>query len=367
MPYYGDRNPYLALLARALESAGANVTLERGGSLRALRRRVEAGCGPDVLHLQWHHRFFVPRSAGWVRTVRRTARFFHDCLALRRAGVSLVWTVHNIFNHEGRRLRWERAACRLLARLVDRLIVHCPSAVPLVAAAYGIGPDRIEVAPHGHYGEWYPPPLSRERARSQLGLPLTARILLFFGQIREYKGLEALLADFAAVEDPNLRLVVLGEPRDRALAAALEEGAARDPRVTLHLAFVPEDQLVIYVSACDAVILPYTESLTSGAAVLAAGHERPVIAPRLGCMQEFSETGGLLYDPEEPGALVRVLRAAGSAPLDQMGAVARDWAQGHPWSATAERLIAIYRALGTRKRSRDGVVADYHMTKPAGP
>ena len=340
-PHGGDTNPYQKLLASSLEAFGLKVQLARSSHrfFRLWGLVLENGW-PDVIHLQWHHKFFKGRSLPWA--VLRTALFYLQWLTLRLLGVRFVWTVHNVVNHEEYQAGWELLACRLLARVVDGVIVHCAAAVPTIAAAYRVAPERLRIVPIGHYADWYSPASPKEEARRMLRLAADARIILFFGQVRSYKGLDRLLETFATLEAENVRLILLGEPKPASLGRSLSAQAAMDPRVVTCFEFIDNDRLINYLNACDLVVLPYEDSLTSSAAVLAASYGRPPLMPRLGCMSEFPPEAAILYDPEMRDGLRIALKYALSAPLEEMGAAAKRYIEQFPWSLVAARTLAVY-------------------------
>lgn len=345
IPHYGDGNPYLRLLSSALEDRQVRVSLGRVWGWVPLWAAVRRSGRPDLVHLHWQHRFFVPKHGGWIRTWAATALFFAQFLSLRATGTRFVWTVHNITNHEGHRERWELAASKLLARLVDRLIVHCHAVLPTVAAAYRVPPERIDVCPHGTYGDWYRGPATRADARDALGLPTESRILLYFGLIRPYKGVDRLIRTFREIEGAALRLVVLGMPKAPGLESTIRELACRDPRVEAHLEFVEDDRLAAYLKACDAVVLPYRDSLTSGAAVLAGAAHRPVVMPKLGCAREYPDGSGYFYDPGDPEGLRNALERACREDTDVRGEAAARYVAQFTWDNVAGTLSSIYGAV----------------------
>lgn len=335
-------NPYMTLLINALSAAGVEVAAPVSGRFH-LWKSVFVKRRPDVVHLQWQHDYFTGATR-WL-AFRRSTQFLVQILGLRLARVPVAWTVHNIVNHEGRQARWESLMCRILARTVSALIVHCDEAVEAVATAYGVDPKRIRVVPHGHYADVYPAPREKELARRSLGIDSAARVLLFFGQVRPYKGLEELLDAFAKLEDPDIRLVVAGEPKF-GMEDVLQARAERDPRVNARLEFLPDDDLLDYIAACDLVVLPYRKSLTSGAAILAFSSGRPVVAPRLGCMRGFPPEAAVLFDPESCDGLETALREALSKPLEKMGQAGRDHVARFPWSRVANQTIEVYQEAG---------------------
>lgn len=332
-------NPYKELLVKALEAAGAEVKLPLISPL-ALWRSFRVW-RPDVVHLHWQHSSFVGPSLG--QSILRSAKFFSQVLALRVLGASFVWTVHNIVKHEKSFNRWELMMCRVLARNVKLLIVHCPSAVAEVAAAYRIDTDRIRVVPHGRFTEAYPPAIDRSIACKELGIEPEARVILFFGQIRRYKGVPSLVGAFAKLPSASTRLIIAGLPKPRSIAEEIQAQASMDPRVITRFGFIPDDVLVKYLSACDLVALPYRDSLTSGAAILAASYGKPVLAPQIGCMQDFPPGSGIFFDPDDPEGLDNALERMESEPLAAMGKAAERYVHGFSWSLVSALTLDVYR------------------------
>ncbi len=346
-PSVGESNPYQKLLVTSLTEAGVTVSVPQGffSLWKAVLER------PDVVHLQWQHSYF--RSKRLLAGMLRTLLFFAQWLTLRLMGVRFVWTVHNIVNHEKYHVWWELGACRLLARLVETLIVHGQAAIPPVAEAYRISPDKIKVVPHGHYINWYPPAPNQAEARQQLGLSAKSRIFLYFGQVRSYKGLARLLTEFASLKEENVQLILAGKPKPASLGETLLAQAASDKRVVTEFRFIEDERLTAYLSACDLVVLPYRDSLTSGGAVLAASCNRPVLVPNLGCMKELPPETAILYDPEQPDGLQLALEQALRAPLDKMGQAARAYIEQFPWSLVGTGTAAIYRAARSQAHLSD--------------
>jgi beta-1,4-mannosyltransferase len=332
-------NPYIKLLTKSLEAKGVAVHFPPIGRFYMIRAALSHG-RPDIVHLQWQHGYFS--GATLFKGILSSISFFAQVLALRAMGVRFVWTVHNLVNHERALERWELLMSRLLAKSVCRLIVHCPAVVSRVSEAYKVDPQQIRVVPHGNYRGAYPDPIVRNAARANLGLDPKAIVLLFFGLIRGYKGVEQLLGAFGELSSPNTRLVLAGRPRPPELGSALAQRARLDPRISVHFDFIPDDELVAYLSACDVVVLPYRDSLTSGAAILAASYGRPIIAPNVGCMSELPAKAAFLYDPDSPDGLGEALRRALTTPLRAMGVAAQEYVEQFPWSLVSEKTIEVY-------------------------
>ncbi|MCC6832857.1 MAG: glycosyltransferase [Thermoleophilia bacterium] len=310
---------------------------------------VRAG-RPRVLHLHWTHEY-LKGAAGPTRVGRW--RFMSQLRLLRRLGVRIVWTMHNLGGHDGSRHPSEMAVHRELVGLADAVICHCSAAREAAIAAYGLGPAeaaKLHVVPHGSYVGAYPDGLAKAEARVRLGLPADGPVLLFLGAVRGYKGTDELVAAFRAIEDPSARLLIAGRPRGAGIEERLAGAAAIDRRIVVALRFIEDAELQVWLRAADLVVLPFRDILTSGRAILALSFGRPVVAPALGCLPEtVPPTAGVLYDPAAPDALSGALRTALSGDLAAMGAAARARAEALDWGPIAAATAALYRGGPPRR------------------
>jgi glycosyltransferase involved in cell wall biosynthesis len=148
---------------------------------------------------------------------------------------------------------------------------------------------------------------SRADARRALGLD--GNVVLFFGHVRPFKGLDIALRAWRELAS-EVTLVVAGEAwwkgeeAYRALAAGLAN-------VRFDFRFIPDAEIATYFAACDVVLAPYRIEAQSGVALTAFHFARPVIATAVGGLPEIIEEGlnGMLVPPEDPGALARAIDA----------------------------------------------------------
>lgn len=278
-PDYRRDNPYQQLLADALEAEGARVAFPRGYRRGLpLRRMLEQdGQRPDVLHLHWLGPYLKGR--GTIAKALYAVKLLLDVALVRRAGVRLVWTVHNLVGHEQTHPRLELWLRRRLARRADALIVHSPRAAAMVSESYRIAQSRLTVIPHGHYRDVYGPPLPMAEARARLGLPREGRVFLFFGMIRPYKGVLPLVAAWAGAPELHAQgvLVIAGEARDADYRAEVIAAAEGVPNLRLMLGRVPDAEVAALFSAADVVVLLFERALTSGTLVLAQSYGRVIV------------------------------------------------------------------------------------------
>lgn len=339
-------NPYQRRLADALRRRGAEIRLARLGGMLPLLRAAFGRWRPDVLHLHWTHRLSLSRNL--PLTLLKSLRFLAELAVLRLARIRVVWTAHNLVEHERRFPRTELLTQRLAARLYHRIIVHGPEARRVVAQGLAVPPrrrERLLCVPHGHFIGAYPDTVTRQQARRALGVPAQAApVFVHFGRIRPYKGVWQLLRAFHGLALPEAALIVAGQPWDQATADELIRWAVADRRIALHCGFVPDERIQYFMKAADVVVLPYRDILTSGTAMLAMSFGRTVIMPRYGCARDMvGISRGLLYDPEDPQGLAGAMRSATMVDLEARGAACRELALAADWDAIAGRTLAAYR------------------------
>jgi beta-1,4-mannosyltransferase len=337
-------NPYPALLHRAVVAAdpALHCALWRDG---LSWRELLGGGRPQVLHLHWlellyqHYGPTGQRLLLWLNLLLYVT-------AARLLGTRLVYTVHNVWQHEESGRRLYSIAHRWVLRLASAVHVHDDAAKEQLLEQ-GRCRAPVVVIPHGNYITWYDRGGSRETARERLGLAADAFVYLSLGQVRAYKGLEGLLEAFSALPGDEIVLIIAGRPSGRELAARLQAQAVADPRLRLHLYYVPDEELQWTMNAADVAVLPYRRSTTSGAAILALSFGLPVIAPALGPFPALlAEGAGFLYDPQRPEALTAALRAAQDADLEACRHAARARAESLDWAPIGQQLARLYRKVG---------------------
>ncbi|MBE0558173.1 MAG: glycosyltransferase, partial [Proteobacteria bacterium] len=168
---------------------------------------------------------------------------------------------------------------------------------------------RPRFVPHPVY-EIFGQGIPKARAQEQLSLS-SSRVLLFFGYIRPYKGLDVLLEALPRVlQHYPVTLLVVGESYEGTahyLQRTRDLGIADS--VVLHTEYVPNDSVSMYFSACDVVVLPYRSATQSGIVQIAYQFKRPVIATDVGGLSEvvLHEETGLIVPPDDPKALAEAI------------------------------------------------------------
>jgi beta-1,4-mannosyltransferase len=302
--------------------------------------------GPHILHLHFFDE--LTQRPGATATLLRSLLFLALLVALRLRGVRLVWTAHNLRPHETYHLTWGLLVYRCVARWSDRIIAHSRAARTQLEANYGVLPHCV-VIPHGNYIGLYGPLRDRAQCRAALGLAPHGRVLLNFGALRRYKGLEDLLAVFAQLpEHERGTLLIAGAAKDGVYGAAIQQQAAAIGGVRLDLGYIPDAELPTYLAAADLVVLPYHSLLTSGILLWALSYARAVVASAFGPVGELVREGheGFLFTPGDPDSLRGALERALAHPnLDALGQAGLAAARAFDWHKIATATAECYRGV----------------------
>jgi len=343
-PSDNKSNHYIESLSHELEDRDINIVDYPQSTVLPLLWPIICRGRPDVIHIHWFHRFFI--GATWPRTLIKIPRLFVELIIIRALGISLVWTVHNLYSHDRQHPRLEKFLRSAFANgFFDTLIVHCDTARTEVREEYRLGQaTRTVVIPHGHYIDQYPDSPSRDTARDSLSITDDTFVFAFFGQIREYKQVPSLVQTFIDLDAEHCSLLVAGNPASDTIERQIVDAAAgRDDIITV-LDFIADENVPTYFAAADAVVLPYRDILTSGSALLAMSLSRPVIVPRIGCLPQLidQDREGILYDPTEPTGLRRAMERMLHSDTTEMGNRGFDRAATFDWGSIADQTRRVY-------------------------
>jgi glycosyltransferase involved in cell wall biosynthesis len=254
----------------------------------------------------------------------------------------LVLTAHDVLPREPR--AGQLRAQRKLYERVDAVVVHSEHGAGRLRDELGIDPYKIHVIPHGAFTHLADEPLGDRTLPPELA-SVEQPVVLCFGLIRPYKGIDVLLDAWRGIEDAELWIVGLPKMDLAPLRAAAPPGVRFVPR------FVGDDEIPTFFHRADLVVLPYREIDQSGVLATALAFGSPLLLTDVGGFPEVAAAGAAELVP--PGdapalhdALVRLLAdpaararlAAGAEALARPGG-------SHAWDTIAAQHIALYRAL----------------------
>jgi glycosyltransferase involved in cell wall biosynthesis len=349
--------PYDRALARALARAGADVEL--------VTSRFAYGAVPEPDGYAVREAFYrwAPGAPGSrARFAAKLAQHVPDMLAYRRRARAadvvhfewltvqpidvhllprrpLVLTAHDVLPREPR--PGQLKAQKRLYERVDAVIVHSEHGRARLNAL-GIEEEKVHVVPHGAFEH-----LTRQPDERPLPPELAAvegPVVLCFGLIRAYKGVDVLLEAWRGIEGAELWIVGLPRMDLAPLRAAAPPGVRFVPR------FVADVELPAFFRRADLVVLPYREIDQSGVLFTALAFGAPLLLTAIG---GFPEVGaGELVPPGDPAALHRALRRllADDAARGRLAAASRAAAAGpYSWERAAEATLTVYRDLVSRR------------------
>ncbi|WP_318279227.1 glycosyltransferase [Agrococcus baldri] len=268
-------NPYVTMLQTAARAQGTRFdgTVDPRALVSELRSSHEG-----VVHLQWTSP--VTEKARDAAHAEEIVDEVLEALArAREAGRPIIWTVHNVLPHD---TRFRDAAIRLhqgFADLSHLIHVLGSTTQEAIGGLYELPVEKLRVLPHSSYAGIYGAGVPQADARAAIGSGAESTQVLFFGQMRPYKGLEHLFGAAAALQDEHpVELLLAGNPTP-SVRAEIEQLDATEVQVTSALRFIEDDEVADWFSAADVAVLPYRHILNSGSMHLAATYGLPVILP----------------------------------------------------------------------------------------
>src|SRR5690349_3697119 len=238
---------------------------------------------PDVIHYQGTHLWF-DLALPWLRRY------------------PLVFTIHDIRPHPGDSLsqKTPQGIEDFARRQAGELIVHTQYTHNLLLREWPQAAEKTSVIPHIQIGK--APSSSGKELEEDKGL------VLFFGRIWEYKGLEYLIRaePLITAKVPNARLLIAGEGEDFARYRRI---MVHPDRFIIHNEYIPEDRAADYFRRASVVVLPYIEASQSGVIPMAYSAGKPVVATTVGGLPEMVENGrtGYLVPPRDSAQLAEVV------------------------------------------------------------
>ena len=316
---------YRRSAARGLAARGRRAfkLAEHLPDMLRFRRQADA----DVLHYQW---LTLPALDAKLLPPRRPR----------------VMTAHYVLPPEPSRRQLTSA--RRAFSAMDAIVAHSKHGARRLRDLVGVDPDRIRVIHHGAFD--YLTRLPEEKPLPPELEGSEGPVILFFGLLRPYKGIDTLLEAFRRVD--GAELWIAGNPRMD--LAPLRQLAAEAPgRVRFLSRFVEDAAIPALLRRADIVALPYRDVEHSGVLYAALAFGKPLVLSAVGGFPEVAEGGvARLVPPADAAALATVLAelVSDDAARAELGeAAARAAAGSYSWDETARQTLSLYRELLDRR------------------
>jgi glycosyltransferase involved in cell wall biosynthesis len=257
---------------------------------------------PKLFHLLWNNKFEL-----FDRTLLM--------LYYRMLGKKIVLTVHNVNarKRDSNDSSLNRLSLRLQYNFCHHIFVHTERMRSELVSDFRTPKSKVSVIPFGINNTVPNTSLSSTEAKRCLGVSSSDKIMLFFGNIAPYKGLEYLMAAFSALlkKDRSYRLLIVGKPKGppsywNEIRRTIVNSDIGD-RVIEKIEYVPDEATEPYFKAADVLILPYAQVFQSGVLFLGYSFGLPAIAADVGSLKEEIVEGetGFVFKPRDSVDLAR--------------------------------------------------------------
>lgn len=294
---------------------------------------------PDFIIVRYWLPFMAPAFGTILNIVRQQKKTKIICIA------------DNIIPHE------KRLGDKLLTEYFNKSIdgyIAMSAKVQEDIAALGLHkPVRLLHHPlFDHFGE----SVDQMEARKELGIDHKGGLLLFFGFIRQYKGLDLLLQAMAdqRIKEKGLKLVIAGEfYEDQLKYMKIIEQHQLDDQIILFNDFIPEDKIRFFFSAADVLVQPYRNATQSGVTPLSMYFELPMIVTDAGGLKEMVEDGitGIVVE-KTPLSIAQGILSYFKKGKDFFVPSMVSQKKQYAWSSMADGILAFGEMLKSEKNAK---------------
>lgn len=248
---------------------------------------------PDLVIIQWWHPYFAPSYWMLTKLLRKTPKLF---------------VCHNVFPHE--RFPLDRWITKWTLKNGNRFIVQSKSDADDLQT---IIPNAVfQQTVHPTYNAFKFENMSIKKAREHLKIEKIEKVLLFFGFVREYKGLKYLIQAMPIIMEvyPDIKLLIVGDfDKNKENYLELISEYNVDKNIEIHDGYIPDKEVEKYFVACDLVVLPYESATQSGIVQIAYGFDKPVVVTNVGGLPDVVTDGetGYVVEAKNPQKLAEVI------------------------------------------------------------
>lgn len=287
---------------------------------------------PDLIIV----RYWIPFMAPCLSTICRLAKKNHHS--------RVICIADNIVPHE------HRPGDRLLTKWflpVPDAFVTMSDQVTRDLHSFNTGKPHLQL-PHPLYDN-FGPAIPKDQARAALGIDNKEKILLFFGFIRAYKGLDLLLDAMALphIQQLGIRLIIAGEfYQDKQPYLDQIEGNGLKDSILLYDSFIADSEVAVFCCAADFIVQPYRQATQSGVTPLAYHFRVPMIVTRVGGLPDMVVDGqtGLIADPDVDSIALKIKEAFEYTPSHYLPAI-DNFRKKLSWDTFSEQILKLHDAL----------------------
>jgi glycosyltransferase involved in cell wall biosynthesis len=286
---------------------------------------------PDLIIV----RFWIPFLAPCLGTILKIAQL--------NKHTKVISIIDNMIPHEKR--MGDRLLTKYFVKTVDGFIAMSEKVKNDIKT---FSHKPVSISPHpifNHFGD----PITKMEARTQLGLPQQDKIILFFGYIRKYKGLDLLIQAMAneTIKNLGIQLIIVGEfYEDASTYHDLVNTLGLQNRISFYSNYIPDGEVKNYVCSADFIIQPYKNATQSGVTPLAYHFEKPMLVTNVGGLADTVPhlKTGIVVAPtaEEIAKGIETLYELGEKHFIPNIIEEK---KKYSWSQMTEKFLALYQKL----------------------
>lgn len=320
---------------------------EYGGSRNNLQKLLyQLRLLPMLAWQLWLHRHGVIH----LQFFRSIALELPLYLLLRPFLKCIICTVHNVLPHESK--NWHRVVYRYWYRRLDRLHVLSRYTSEQLVRDFEIPDNKIVYAPHGNYARFVQEYANIDAAetRKELGISPTDCLVLYYGQMRNYKGVKRLIEAAARVKSPFVRVIAAGactSEEEQSMRDLIAEINFASNRMELQIGRLENDAMAKLITAADILVFPYHHVYQSGALMLGLTFGKAIIASDIQGFREYLKPGltGVLCDTNNSDEFALQIDTLADRPHQRQElaiAAKTDADRTYGWPVIANMLITAY-------------------------
>lgn len=299
-----------------------------------------------ILHLHTLHPFILGKNS--FTQILKVLFFASQILVLNLIGIKVVWTVHEWKDKlkDGKNNISPLQAI-IVGKVINAIITHCESTKKEIAIALRLkDTSKIFVIPHGNYIDSYENEISNQEARQALEIEPHKVVFLIFGSLYRYKGILEAIDAFKNLQNDEAILLIAGKSKERGLEQAILDRIKECENILFHSKRVPDEEIQIYMNACDIFLVPYKIFTTSGIAILGMSYGKACIVPNSGFFGDvFDNLGAFLYNPNSENDLMFQMKLAieEQNKLVEMGNYNLRFVKQWSWRWVSEKTFDVYK------------------------
>jgi len=306
--------------------------------------------GYQIFHLHWLYIFNSPIPGLLFNNffIKLFFMIYFVCflLLIKLLGYKLIWTAHNLAPHEKQFLN-DTFAYKLVAKLADSIIIHSEQ-TRTEMKRLGFRTDRTNIIPVGNYGELYPNNVDKSEARKFLHINGDQFVFLFFGLIRDYKGVDSLLEQFQKLSEKrdDCTLIIAGPCKDIKMRNSINNYKKQlQQKLIVKLDYIDDAEIQYYLNGTDVLVLPFKKVTTSSTAILALSFGKSIICPRIGSLKDIPEDLGFFYSQDDEQGLFKAMQSAleNKNKLKHIEKNAKKYSKTFSWKTIGEETYELYK------------------------